>query len=93
MDPTDPYPQHCLQVTKKSAKQEYHFVEQEHEGRKPGKNSRLRRLEFMPGNLDFKCRSKNPVTIVSEKKGKKESHLLSPQARSPSTGTLTTRQW
>ncbi len=41
MDPTDPDPKHCLQVTKKSAKQEKHFLEQENEGRKPGKNSKI----------------------------------------------------
>jgi hypothetical protein len=31
---------------------EKHFVERKNEGRKPDKNWRLRRLEFMPKNLD-----------------------------------------
>jgi hypothetical protein len=30
----------------------YHFVERKNEGRKPDKNSSLRRLEFLPRNLD-----------------------------------------
>jgi hypothetical protein len=29
-----------------------HFVERKNEGRKPDKNSSLRRLEFMPRNLN-----------------------------------------
>jgi hypothetical protein len=39
---------------------EKHFVEQKNEGRKPDKNSSTRRLEFMPRNLDQKCRSRIP---------------------------------
>jgi hypothetical protein len=31
---------------------EYHFVKQKNEDRKPDKNSSLRRLEFMPRNLN-----------------------------------------
>jgi hypothetical protein len=31
---------------------EYHFVERKNESRKPGKNLSLRRLEFMPRNLE-----------------------------------------
>ncbi len=31
---------------------EQHFLEQKNEGRKSDKNSSLRRLEFMPRNLD-----------------------------------------
>jgi hypothetical protein len=31
---------------------EQHFVEMKNEGRKPDKNSSLRRLKFMPRNLD-----------------------------------------
>jgi hypothetical protein len=31
---------------------EKHFVERKNEGRKPDKNPSLRRLEFMPRNLD-----------------------------------------
>jgi hypothetical protein len=38
--------------TKKSAKQEYHFVERKNEGRKLDTNLSMRRLEFMPRNLD-----------------------------------------
>jgi hypothetical protein len=34
---------------------EEHFVEHKNEGRKPDKNSRLRRLEFMPKNLELIC--------------------------------------
>jgi hypothetical protein len=39
---------------------EWHFVERKNEGRKPEKNSSLRRLEFMPRNLEKKCRSRVP---------------------------------
>jgi hypothetical protein len=39
---------------------EWHFVERENEGRMPDKNSSLRRLEFMPRNIDQKCRSRIP---------------------------------
>ncbi len=39
---------------------EKHFVEWKNEGRKLDKNSRLRRIEFMPRNLDQKCCSRIP---------------------------------
>jgi hypothetical protein len=39
---------------------EKHFVERKNEGRKPDKDSSLRRLEFKPTNLDKKCRSRIP---------------------------------
>ncbi len=35
---------------------EKHFVERKNEGRKPDKDSSLRRLKFMPENLNKKCR-------------------------------------
>jgi hypothetical protein len=39
-------------LNKEKNKKKFNFVEQENESRKPDKNSGLRRLEFMPGNLD-----------------------------------------
>jgi hypothetical protein len=42
---------------------ELHFVEWKNEGRKPDKISSLRRLEFMPINLDKKCCSRIPSQV------------------------------
>jgi hypothetical protein len=36
------------------------ILERKNEGGKPDKNSSLRRLEFMPRNLEYKRRSRNP---------------------------------
>jgi hypothetical protein len=59
-------------LTKKSAKQENsslfmndNFVERKNKGRKPDNNMSLRRLEFMPRNLDEKCRSRIPSLDMS----------------------------
>jgi hypothetical protein len=42
---------------------ELHFVEWKNEGKKPDKISSLRRLKFMPRNLDKKCYSRIPFQV------------------------------
>jgi hypothetical protein len=41
-----------IQAKKNLRNEKYHFVERKNEGRKLDKNSSLRRLEFMPRNLE-----------------------------------------
>ncbi len=57
----------CIQKNLRTRKIESfrgeHFVESKDEGRKPDNNSSLRRLEFMPKNLDNKCRSRIPSLL------------------------------
>ncbi len=57
----------CIQTIRWTRKLESirgeHFVQSKDEGRKPDKNSSLRRLEFKPKNLDNKCRSRIPSLL------------------------------
>jgi hypothetical protein len=53
----NPYKKIC-ETRKLESIRKMHFVERKNEGRKPDKNSR--RLEFLPRNLDIKCRSRSP---------------------------------